>query len=165
MVPYDWTARTNGFMLGGDRGNMGGFSGQSLGLGMSGANGLDFSGMGNLNPNSLTQTLPDFGKGLDVNGYGNGYGLGWNVPTAGLALGGLQAIGSLWNAWEANKLAKKQFNFTKDVTNTNLGNSIRAYNTTLEDRARSRAVVEGQTPAQAQAYVDKNKATRSGMGG
>lgn len=84
-------------------------------------------------------------------------GLGFNMDTAKLALGGLQTIGSLWQAWEANKLAKDQFKFQKDFANTNLANSIQSYNTTLEDRGRTRAFAESQDPAMAQAYLDKNR--------
>ena len=87
-------------------------------------------------------------------------GFGFNLPTAQLALGGIQTIGSLWNAFEANKLAKKQFAFQKDVTETNLRNQIQSYNTTLEDRSRSRAHTEGQSAETAQAYVDNNRLRR-----
>jgi hypothetical protein len=88
---------------------------------------------------------------------GLGTGLGWNIGTAQLALGGLETIGSLWNAWQANKLAKAQFNFQKNFANANLSNQIQNYNTTLEDRSRSRAFTEGQDPATAQAYIDHNR--------
>jgi hypothetical protein len=88
---------------------------------------------------------------------GFGTGLGWNIGTAQLALGGLETIGSLWNAWQANKLAKAQFNFQKNFANANLSNQIQSYNTALEDRSRSRAFTEGQDPATAQAYVDHNR--------
>lgn len=87
-------------------------------------------------------------------------GFGFNMDTGKLLLGGLQTIGSIWNAWESQKLAKKQFAFQKDVTETNLRNQIQAYNTTLEDRGRSRAHTEGQDAATAQAYVDNNRLKR-----
>lgn len=86
-----------------------------------------------------------------------GSGLGFNVGTMQLALGGLQTLGSLWQAWEANKLAKEQFKFQKDFANTNLANSIKSYNTALEDRGRSRAFTEGQSETEAQAYIDGNR--------
>jgi hypothetical protein len=92
----------------------------------------------------------------DVGGIGNS-GHGFNIGTAQLALGGLQTIGALWNAWQANKLAKQQFNFQKDFANANLANQIKSYNTALEDRSRSRAFTEGQDAATAQAYVDHNR--------
>lgn len=82
--------------------------------------------------------------------------LGLNMDTAGLAMSGLQTLANVWGAFEARNLAKKQFNFTKDVTNTNLANQIASYNTAISDRARSRGKVEGQTTAETQAYVDKN---------
>jgi hypothetical protein len=89
-----------------------------------------------------------------------GSGLGFNVPTAQLALGGLQTIGNLWQAWESNKLAKEQFKFSKDFANTNLANQIQSYNTTLEDRTRARTFTEGGTDADAQAYIDEHSLRR-----
>lgn len=79
---------------------------------------------------------------------------------ANIALSGLQTLGSLWMANKANKLAKKQFNFTKDITETNLANQMQTYNTALADRARSRGVMEGQTAGQVTQYVDANSLTR-----
>ncbi len=90
----------------------------------------------------------------------NSSGFGFNMPSAQLLLGGVQTIGSIWNAWESQKLAKKQFAFQKDVTETNLRNQIQAYNTTLEDRGRSRANTEGQSAEVAQSYVDSNRLRR-----
>jgi len=87
----------------------------------------------------------------------NGGALGFNMDTAQLALGGLKTIGSLWQAWEANKLAKEQFKFGKDFANVNLTNQIQSYNTTLEDRGRTRAFTESQSPTAAAAYIDKNR--------
>ena len=87
-------------------------------------------------------------------------GIGFNLPTANLALGGIQTIGNLWNAWEQRKLAQEQFKFQKGVTETNLKNQIASYNTTLEDRSRSRAHTEGQDQATADAYVSKNRLSR-----
>ena len=94
-------------------------------------------------------------------GNNNGGSGGSFADTGGLILGGLQAIGQLWTAWEANKLAKKRFAFQRDVTEQNLANQIQAYNTTLEDRSRSRAHTEGQSPEEAQAYIDNNRLTRT----
>lgn len=92
-----------------------------------------------------------------VGGFLDGSGLGFNLDTGKLVLGGLQTIGSLWQAWEANKLAKEQFKFSKDFALANLGNSIQSYNTTLEDRGRARAFTESQTPDQAAAYIADNR--------
>lgn len=102
-----------------------------------------------------------FGKDIFPNapgGSGSGFGgLGMNLDTAKLALGGLQTIGSLWQAWEANKLAKQQLNFQKQAFDTNLTNQIASYNTSLEDRTRARAFTEGMSADDAQAYIDAHK--------
>lgn len=74
-----------------------------------------------------------------------------------LAMGGMQTLGNLYMAFQANKLAKKQFSFQKDFANQNLANSIQSYNTTLEDRIRSRAVTEGRASGYADEYLSKNK--------
>lgn len=86
-----------------------------------------------------------------------GFQLGWNAPTMQLGMQGLNTIGNIWGAWQSNKLAKDQLNFTKKIANANLNNQIASYNTALEDRSRSRAAVEGQSSAEAQAYIDKNR--------
>lgn len=91
---------------------------------------------------------------------GASQGLGMNIPTFQLGLGALGSLASIYGGFQANKLAKDQLSFTKDITNTNLNNSIKSYNTALEDRARSRAVVEGRDQASADAYVEKNKLSR-----
>lgn len=87
-------------------------------------------------------------------------GLGFNLGTGKLVLGGIQAIGNIWNAWEANKLAKEQFAYKKDVTEANLANQIQSYNTTLEDRIRSRSAMESTSQASATSYLDSHKLQR-----
>ena len=101
---------------------------------------------------------PMGGQGLM--GGDSGMGFGWNMGTGRLALGALGTVGNLWQAWNANQMAQKTFNFQRDIMNTNLTNSIKSYNTQLEDRARSRAVTEGQTDEERQAYVDRNRLSR-----
>lgn len=91
--------------------------------------------------------------------------LGMNMGTMNLVLGGIQAIGNIWNAFQANKLAKDQFAFQKDVTETNLANQIKSYNTTLGDRIRSRAYTEGGqagglTQAGARSYMEEHSLSR-----
>ena len=133
--------------------------------------GLDMrAGAGNLAVQSAMAT-----QGLPGSGYGGGIGsldsltnalnqqgkFGLNVPTIGLALQGLGTIGSLWAGFKQLGLANKQFEYTKKITDTNLDNSIKSYNTTLADRARARAATEGRPQTEAEAYVDKNKMTRA----
>ena len=93
---------------------------------------------------------------------GAGTGIGWNTETLGLGVQSLAAIGGLYNAFQSNKLAKEQFNFTKEVTNTNLNNQIKTFNTTMEDRARARARLDGRgdTEGYTQDYMNKNRISR-----
>ena len=91
---------------------------------------------------------------------GDATGLGWNLGTARLVGGGLQTLGNLYSAWQANKLAKEQFALTKDIANTNLNSSLKAYNTQLSDRARARGVTEGQSPDQVASYIAENRLSR-----
>ena len=89
-------------------------------------------------------------------------GLGANVGTLNMGLSGLETIGKLWAAFESQKLAKQQFGFQKEFANTNLNNQIRSYNTALTDRANTRAIVNGQSAADRDAYIQQNRATRGG---
>lgn len=86
--------------------------------------------------------------------------LGLNVPTFQLGLGAIGSLANIYGGFQANKLAKDQLNFTKSVTNTNLNNQIKSYNTALEDRARSRATAENRDQSTADAYIAANKLTR-----
>ena len=115
--------------------------------------------------NNYGMASPTLGGGpMTVSGIGTGAGsfggLGLNMPTAQLGLGALGALSNLWGGFQAQKLARDQFDFTKGITNTNLNNSIKSYNTALEDRARSRGAAEGQTADQIASYVDRNRMTR-----
>ncbi|AZO48044.1 hypothetical protein [Mesorhizobium sp. M4B.F.Ca.ET.058.02.1.1] len=108
-------------------------------------------GYGN-GPAGAFPAAPGASKGM-FSGLGGVSGLDWGK----LALGGLQTIGSLWQAWEANKLAKAQFNFQKEFAQKNLANQIQSYNTTLEDRSNSRAFTQGDSQATADAYYQSHK--------
>ncbi len=99
--------------------------------------------------------LADILKGLQGNGAGTG--LGFNIGTGQLALGGLSALTNLWGANKQMKLAEDQFDFTKKIATTNLNNQVKSYNTALEDRIRSRAAMEGSSSADAEAYLNKNR--------
>lgn len=86
--------------------------------------------------------------------------LGMNIPTFQLGLGAVNSLANIYGGFQANKLAKDQLSFTKSVTNTNLNNQIKSYNTALEDRARSRAVAENRDQSSADAYIEANKLSR-----
>lgn len=91
---------------------------------------------------------------------GLGAGFGWNIGTGLTAIGGLSALSNIWGANKAQQLASDQFKFTKDVTNTNLNNQIKSYNTSLADRLTARGVTQGDSAATTQAEIDKNRLTR-----
>lgn len=89
-----------------------------------------------------------------------GFQFGMNAPTLQMGMSGLNSLANIWGAWQANKLAKDQLNFTKATTNTNLNNSIKSYNTALEDRARARGFTEGRSDSEIQNYVSTNRLSR-----
>lgn len=89
--------------------------------------------------------------------FGNNTNFGWNANTLSFGLKGLEGIGNLWGAWQANKLAREQLDFTRNFARANLANQTQAYNTAIEDRARSRAAAEGQTSAEQAAWVSRNR--------
>ncbi|UCR75506.1 hypothetical protein PP742_gp22 [Alcaligenes phage vB_Af_QDWS595] len=120
-----------------------------------GMNGLNF-GLGG----SQSQFSPISGYtplNATAGGAGMFGGFGMNLPTAGLLLGGLNAIGNLWGANKSLGLARDQFDFTREITNKNLANQTQTYNTALEDRARSRAVAQGQSQSDADAYLERHR--------
>jgi hypothetical protein len=131
----------------------------SMSTGISSPQDLLFGIPGYNNQGSMdSMMLENAGRG--VTSPGSGFGV--NMDTAKLALSGLGTIGNLWAAFQAQKLAKRQFDFTKRITETNLANQVKSYNTTLEDRGRSRAFTEGQDASTAQSYIDKNRLTTGG---
>lgn len=114
-----------------------------------------------LNPVTVTPSLIDAVKGLGSGGGGGMFGnnpgqFGFNMPTFNLALGSLNTLGGLWAAMNAAGVAKQQLAFTKQVTNANLANQTKSYNTALSDRIGSRAVAENLNPAAVQDYIAKN---------
>lgn len=145
--------------------NISGSSGSGYGLGQSlgGSGGLSgLSGLSGLGEGEFELKLMEAAKsmGLDKDSTGLGAGLGMNIGTAQLGLGGLQALMGMFGASKANKLAKDQFKFTKDVTNTNLANQIQSYNTALTDRSNTRAVMEGRDQSSSDKYIEQNRLRR-----
>lgn len=76
---------------------------------------------------------------------------------ASMALGAIQTLGSLWNSFQQNKLAKESLAFQKQGYAENMANTKSSYNTALQDRINSRYVTEGKSQAEADAYINKNK--------
>ena len=98
----------------------------------------------------------DWLRNLNSPGSG-GLNFGFNIPSAQLGLGALNTIGGLWGGLQAQKLARDQFNFTKNMATTNLANQTQSYNTALTDKINARAKTQGMTSQEAQAYLDKNR--------
>lgn len=76
------------------------------------------------------------------------------------AMLGLGVAGGVFDAFNARKglkQQKQQFNFMKDLATKNYENQRTSYNTNLEDRIRSRAVVEGRDDTYVQDYLSKHK--------
>lgn len=82
--------------------------------------------------------------------------LGMNLGTGQLVLGSIGTIGNLWAAWQAQKLAKEQFNYQKGITNTNLANQIQSYNTALTDRINARGFMQGDSQSTIDQYIQDN---------
>ena len=89
-----------------------------------------------------------------------GFNFGFNPDTFKFGLQGLGTLGNLWGAFQANKLARDQLDFAKNITNTNLNNSIQSYNTSLADRARARGIAENQDQSQIDDYIARNRLSR-----
>ena len=86
---------------------------------------------------------------------------GMNMPTLQLGLQGLSSLSGIWAANKGLKQAKEQFEFQKGVTNTNLNNSIKSYNTALDDRINARAAQQGNmSQAQVADYKRLNQLSR-----
>ncbi|RWB40471.1 MAG: hypothetical protein EOQ44_25370 [Mesorhizobium sp.] len=123
-------------------------------MGSGGGIASGIAGIGGVaTPNLMGTTAPRVGG---VGGAGSS-GFGFNIPTVNLLLGGLQTIGGLYNAYEANKLAKQQFAFQKDFALKNLANSIKSYNTNLEDKITSRYFTQGQGQDEANSYIASHR--------
>ena len=82
--------------------------------------------------------------------------LGKYIGTGQLVLGGIGTIGNLWSAWQAQNLAKEQFNYQKGITNTNLANQIQSYNTALTDRITSRGFTQVDRQSTIDQYIEEN---------
>lgn len=115
-------------------------------------------GTGLMNPNTFGMPAGTQSGGGNTNFFDpSNTNFGWNANTLSFGLQGLQGLGNLWGAWQSNRLARDQLDFTRNFARANLSNQTQAYNTAIEDRARSRAAVEGQTSAEQAAWVARNR--------
>jgi hypothetical protein len=124
--------------------------------------GSGISGTSTPAPQEWLTQLPGAGGGdkPPTNTNANATGFGMNIGTGELGLQGLNSLSGIYGAMKSNKLAQDSFKLNKQMSNTNLNNQIKSYNTALEDKGRARAQFEGQDASTAQAYIDKNRLTR-----
>ena len=102
------------------------------------------------------QSTPNTNAALTGGNNAFGTGIGMNVGTGQLALGGLSTLGNLWTAWNATQLANKQFKFNSQLASDNYTNQAQAYNTNLTDRESARGAMENLSPGQVAAYKNAN---------
>lgn len=128
-------------------------SSQPLGMNFS----PDLGGMPNWgNDPTVTGVYGDAPTFDPIGKQQGGSDLDWNTGFKGLA-----TLGNLWGAFQGNKLARKQFSAAQDAYNTNVTNQIKSYNTSLEDRIRSRYVHDDKAgQAEATRQIEKHKLTR-----
>lgn len=129
--------------------------------------GSDFSAFNQLaNNNPLGSSTGSWWDGFNnglKNTFLNSDG-SWNLQNIGAGIQGLgslaSAFGNLYMGNKALKFAKDQFNFQKDLANTNLNNSIKSYNTKLGDIANTRSVMETGSTGKYDNWYNDNKLTR-----
>lgn len=131
---------------------------ESLGMNFS----PDLGGMPNWgNDPTVTGSFGDAPTFDPIGNQQGGSDLGWNMGTLNTGFKGLATLGSLWGAFQGNKLARKQFSAAQDAYNTNLTNQIKSYNTQLEDRIRGRhAPTNAIGQAEATRQIEANKLVR-----
>lgn len=105
----------------------------------------------------LQMGLPNIG-GNDAGGWFGIEGLGKNLDTLKLGIGGLGTLAGLWNGFQQVKLARDSFDHNRGIIDTNMANGIRSFNLALDDKVRSRGAYEGQSQAQQDAHYDRYRA-------
>lgn len=130
----------------------------------------DFSPMGNVAPLSnmglrmnsqagFPSTQGGMGNGMG--GFGAtplaGSGFGFNMGTAQLGLDGLKTIGNLFGAYQANKLAKEQFDFSKKFAQKNLTNQTQSYNDRMADTLNARGFTAGTSKETTASEIERRK--------
>lgn len=70
-----------------------------------------------------------------------------------LGLSAVQTLGSLWNSFQQQNMAKKTFALQEESYRTNMANQKSTYNSALEDRIRARASYTGASEAEQNATI------------
>ena len=93
-------------------------------------------------------------RGTGVNSTGMASMFDWSK----LGLGAAVSMANLYNGWQAGKLAKQQFEYSKGLSDTNLYNSATNYNAALESQAKSAGIMNGTSDADVAARIAKYSA-------
>ena len=83
----------------------------------------------------------------------------FNSQHGSTIMGGLQAAGGLWGAFngmQQNKLVKQQMANSLNQWNKNYANQVASYNTRLEDRQNARVAAQGANQQDTASYMAKN---------
>lgn len=81
---------------------------------------------------------------------------------ASAGLQGLNTLGSLWLGFKGLGQAQEAFDFEKEMTSKNYLNSVKSYNTALEDRYRTRYAND---PAKAESEIARQQLPSNPPGG
>ena len=84
----------------------------------------------------------------------------FNSQYGSTIMGGLQAAGGLWGAYngmQQNKLVKQQMANSLNQWNKNYANQVASYNTRLEDRHRAAVAAQGNNQPDLDSYMAKNR--------
>ena len=128
-------------------------------------NPMDIVGFGAVTPLSVGSDFVPTSQALGrigmysqggLSGFLRNNGVGANLKTFNGAIQGLTSLGNLWAGAQQLKLAKRQFDASRDFANINLANQTKSYNTAVADRARSRGAMEGQSQSQVDDYIARN---------
>ncbi|EOC5838408.1 hypothetical protein [Acinetobacter baumannii] len=101
--------------------------------------------------NGVSNTLSSIGSSKPVQTFLNMPGTDQLNALAGAAT----ALNGIWNGFQQNKMAKKQFNFQKDIFNQQWGAAKQQYNTQLEDRQRARVASNPNAYESVSSYMNK----------
>lgn len=108
------------------------------------------AGVGGINVQDLIQNLSSSSEGNSILDFLRG-----NSDTLNMFGQGLMGAANIYSGLQANKMAKKQFKFSKDFANKNLANQTQAYNTNLENQARRNISGSGWDQAQKDSYIQE----------
>ena len=131
-----------------------GLNPNASGIGMQAPNSGFWADYGKLLPNKDNINDPSVYENIKKFLGENKDAIGAGVDTMKTALG-------LYGTFQGLNLAKKQFNFTKQMAEKNLANQTKSYNTELDRRERLRLAASGMSQEEKDAnvreYLDKNK--------